>query len=160
MRLLIKKLYSDVVIPKYGSEGSAGIDICAYGEHIVPANTRKLISTGIAIQWVSLKPDNESNESNKSNESNPIDYYLRIAPRSGLSVKNSIDIGAGVIDSDYRGEIKICFINNSNADYTINSGDRIAQGILEKIKRFDTIDIVDELDDTERGVGGFGSTGK
>lgn len=64
------------------------------------------------------------------------------------------------MDSDYRGEVKVCFVNNSDWDYSIAHGDRIAQGILEKIKRFDTIEVVDELIETGRGVGGFGSTGK
>ena len=85
---------------------------------------------------------------------------MRIAPRSGLSVKNSIDIGAGVIDYDYRGEIMICFINNSDKDYLINHGDKIAQALLERIDRFDIIEEVEELSSTLRNQNGFGSTGK
>jgi len=152
MKLLIKKLYSDALIPSYGSNGAAGVDLCAYGEHIVPARTRKLISTGISIQWVA--------NTCEANNEKPEDYYFRIAPRSGLTVKYCIEIGAGVVDSDYRGEVKVCFINNSDSSYSITHGDRIAQGILEKIKRFDAIEVVDELIETERGEGGFGSTGK
>lgn len=147
MKLNIKKLYPDAQIPTYGSKYAAGLDLYAYGEYNIPAKTRKLISTGICIQWI-------------SDDENPIDYYFRIAPRSGLSVKNCIEIGAGVIDSDYRGEIKICFINNSDSDYSIAHGDRIAQGILEKIKHFTSIDVVDELIETDRGESGFGSSGK
>lgn len=153
MKLLIKKLYQRALIPTYGSEGAAGLDLCAYEDHIVPPRTRKLISTGISIQWIS------SNNNDVVNE-NPEDYYFRIAPRSGLTVKYCIEIGAGVIDSDYRGEVKVCFINNSDSPYFISHGDRIAQGILERIKRFDTIEEVDELIKTDRGDGGFGSTGK
>jgi len=152
MKLLIKKLYPDALIPSYGSDGAAGLDLCAYKAHIVPAKTRKLISTGISIQWVS-KNDNRKNEK-------PEDYYFRIAPRSGLTVKHCIEIGAGVVDSDYRGEVKVCFINNSDSSYPITHGDRIAQGILERIKRFDAVEVVDELIETSRGEGGFGSTGK
>ena len=150
MKLLIKKLYPDAFVPSYGSTGAAGLDLCAYGEHIVPARTRKLISTGISIQWIS----------NNENNDKPEDYYFRIAPRSGLTVKHCVEIGAGVVDSDYRGEVKVCFINNSDTSYSITHGDRIAQGILEKIKRFSSIEVVDELVETDRGDGGFGSTGK
>lgn len=152
MKLLIKKLCPDALTPTYGSAGAAGLDLCAYGEHIVPSQTRKLIPTGISIQW--------TNGTNGTNDEIPEDYYFRIAPRSGLTVKHCIEIGAGVVDSDYRGEVKVCFVNNSDKDYSIAHGDRIAQGILEKIKRFDTIEVVDELIETGRGDGGFGSTGK
>lgn len=148
MKLHIKKLYPNVITPSYGNKGDAGLDLSAHGDWIVPSRTRKLISTGICVSWVSLNL-----------EDNPQEYYLRIAPRSGLAVKHSIDIGAGVIDSSYRGEIKICLINNSDNDFVITHGDRIAQGILEKIKTFESIEIVDQLDLTDRGEGGFGSTG-
>lgn len=151
MKLLIKKLFPDAVIPSYGSEGAAGLDLCAYGEHTVPSKTRKLIPTGLCVQWIN---------DNQNVDEKPEDYYLRIAPRSGLAVKHCVEIGAGVIDSDYRGEIKICFVNNSDTDYCIKNRDRIAQGILERIKKFNSIEIVDELVETTRGEGGFGSTGK
>lgn len=150
MKLFIKKLNADVVIPKYGSDRAAGLDFCSNGDFVIEAKTRMLIPTGLCVQWL--------NDNNQLND-NSSEYYLRIAPRSGLTVKHCIDVGAGVIDSDYRGEIKICLINNSNKDFVISHGDRIAQGILEKIKRFDSIEIVDELEETERGEGGFGSTG-
>ena len=153
MKLFVKKLYPDTIIPTYGSNGAAGLDLSAYGEHVVPARTRKLIPTGLCVQWIN---DIEIEETKEKVE----DYYLRIAARSGLSVKHSIDIGAGVVDSDYRGEVKVCFINNSDSDYQIAHGDRIAQGILERIVRFGSIDVVDELVETTRGEGGFGSTGK
>lgn len=150
MKLLVKKLHSDVITPSYGNKYDAGLDLSAYGEHIVKAKTRQLIPTGLCVQWTSDETDCDVSAD---------EYYFRIAPRSGLSVKHSIDIGAGVIDSSYRGEIKICFINNSEHDFGICNGDRIAQGILEKIKTFTSIEVVDELNTTERGNGGFGSTG-
>lgn len=152
MKLLIKKLNSDVIIPKYGSDCAAGLDFCANGDFIIKPKSRMLISTGLCVQWINNNNNNQLND-------DPSEYYLRIAPRSGLAVKHCVDVGAGVIDSDYRGEIKICLINNSNQDFVISHGDRIAQGILEKIKRFDSIEIVDELGETIRGEGGFGSTG-
>jgi dUTP pyrophosphatase len=85
-------------------------------------------------------------------------YYLRVAPRSGLSVKNNIDIGAGVIDYDYRGIIYVCMINNGTNDFEVVKNMKIAQLILEKCNR-PTIKEVSDLDNTERGHNGFGSTG-
>ena len=145
MKLNIKKLNNNAYIPKYGSEYAAGLDICSNINCSVPPKTRKLISTGISISW-------EGEDADK--------YYLRVAPRSGLSVKNNIDIGAGVVDYDYRGELFICFINNDNYNtYDIKEGDRIAQIIPTRITRFNTIIQVDNHSDTLRGNGGFGSTG-
>jgi len=149
MKLLIKKLNENVHMPIYGSQYAAGMDLMSSVDMEVPPQTRKLVATGISVSWVSGNCENAQN------------YYLRIAPRSGLSVKNNIDIGAGVVDYDYRGEIFVCFINNSlDKTYSIKSGDRIAQMILTRIERFSDINIVDEHEDTERGSGGFGSTGK
>ena len=144
MKLNIKRINDNAKIPTYGSDYAAGLDLYSSVDLLIPANTRKLVSTGISIAW---------------NGDDAKNYYLRIAPRSGLSVKNNIDIGAGVVDYDYRGELFVCFINNGNSDYSINKGDRIAQAILEKINRFDIIQEVNNLESTNRGEGGFGSTG-
>lgn len=144
MKLNIKKLNDSAKVPTYGSDYAAGLDLYSSVDLLIPSNTRKLVSTGISIAW---------------NGDDAKNYYLRIAPRSGLSVKNNIDIGAGVVDYDYRGELFVCFINNGNSDYSINKGDRIAQAILEKINRFDIIQEVNNLESTNRGEGGFGSTG-
>ena len=146
MILNIKKLYEDSEIPKYGSTYAAGMDLFSHDDYEIPPRTRKLVSTGISMSWEG---------------SNAKEYYLRIAARSGLSVKNNIDIGAGVIDYDYRGEIFVCFINNDNEKtYTIKKGDKIAKMILERINTFSEVKIVDTHQETERGEGGFGSTGK
>jgi deoxyuridine 5'-triphosphate nucleotidohydrolase len=146
MKLNIKNLYNDnIIIPKYGSQYAAGLDICSNIDCTVLPNSRKLVSTGISISW-------DGEDAHK--------YYLRVAPRSGLSVKNNIDIGAGVIDYDYRGEIFICFINNNTEQYTIKKGDRIAQLILTKIEYFTEINEVQNHTETYRGTNGFGSTGK
>lgn len=88
----------------------------------------------------------------------PEGNYGRIAPRSGLAAKHSIDVGAGVIDSDYRGEVKVLLFNFSDTDFGVSEGDRIAQMIIEKYTQT-TLTEVDELDETVRGDGGFGSTG-
>ncbi len=82
----------------------------------------------------------------------------RIAPRSGLASKNFIDTGAGVIDADYRGQVKVLLFNHSDADFPINEGDRIAQLVLERIYTPDVVE-VQELEESTRGAGGFGSTG-
>ena len=140
MKLLIKRLTEDAKIPKYGSQYAAGMDVCSNGDVEVAPNNRRLIGTGICVQWRGL-----------------------VAPRSGLSVKSSIDIGAGVIDYDYTGEIFVCFINNSSDTYKIQKGDKIAQLILTRIERVDAFSEDEEdwnIIQTERGVGGFGSTGR
>lgn len=151
MFLQVKKLNPNAIIPTYGSEYAAGLDIYAWEDQVVKAKTRSVISTGIAISW-----NDECNQDQDQDK----EYYMRIAPRSGLSVKSSIDIGAGVIDCDYRGEIKVCLINNGDVDFIIKPGDRIGQMILERINRFELVKQVEELDETFRGSGGFGSTGK
>lgn len=152
MRLNIKRLNPDAQIPQYGSAAAAGMDLFSAVDLVVPPQTRKLVSTGISVSW-------ETQEGQW--DENPEKYYLRIAPRSGLSVKSNIDIGAGVVDSDYRGEIFVCFINNSlDKPYAIQKGDRIAQMILTRFEQFKEVVLVEEHVETVRGEGGFGSTGK
>ena len=152
MRLNIKKLNPDAQPPVYGSQFAAGMDLFSAVDLEVPPQTRKLISTGISVSWEGQEGEWDEH---------PEKYYLRIAPRSGLSVKSNIDIGAGVVDSDYRGEIFVCFINNSlDKPYAIQKGDRIAQMILTRFEQFKDVVLVDEHVETARGAGGFGSTGK
>jgi len=137
---LIKRLDPNAKIPTRATPGSAGLDVHALSEDLVPAKKWKAISTGISIKV-------------------PNDCYARIAPRSGLAFKNGIDVFAGVIDSDYRAEVKVILMNNGDKDFNISGGDRIAQIIFEKIFTEDFRE-VEELDETQRGEGGFGSTGK
>ena len=145
MKLNVKFLNKDGKLPVYGSAHAAGLDICSSVDYDVLPNSRRLIPTGIGISWTGEDCDK---------------YYMRIAPRSGLSVKHSIDIGAGVVDYDYRGEIFVCFINNNPDNiYSIKKGDKIAQMILTKMEKLDEIIIVESLDETERNDKGFGSTG-
>jgi len=152
MRLNIKKLTENAQVPVYGSQFAAGMDLFSAVDLVVPPQTRKLVSTGISVSWESQPGEWDEH---------PEKYYLRIAPRSGLSVKSNIDIGAGVVDSDYRGEIFVCFINNSlDKPYTIQKGDRIAQMILTRFEQFKDVVLVEDHMETARGVGGFGSTGK
>jgi len=141
--LKVKLLNEFAKVPIYGSDFSAGLDISSSIDTVVPANNKALISTGISVSL---------------NDCDQNDYYLRIAPRSGISYKNFLDIGAGVIDVDYRGEIKVLIFNHSNTDFKINIGDRIAQMIPERRNKVN-IELTDNLDSTERNEGGFGSTG-
>ena len=134
----VKLNYEDAQAPTHGSDEAAGYDLYSYESETIVSNQIKLIDTGISIRV-------------------PEGTYGRIAPRSSVS-KKGILINAGVIDRDYRGPVKVMVHNLSNNDYVINKNDRIAQLILEKIKT-PPVELVEELDDTERGAGGFGSTG-
>ena len=134
----VKLNYEDSQTPTHGSDEAAGYDLYSYESETIVSNQIKLIDTGISIRV-------------------PEGTYGRIAPRSSVS-KKGILINAGVIDRDYRGPVKVMVHNLSNNDYVINKNDRIAQLILEKIKT-PPVELVEELDDTERGARGFGSTG-
>ena len=138
--LQVKRLTESSKLPYRGSEFSAGYDLYASESVVVKSKDRALVPTGIAI-------------------SVPPGTYGRIAPRSGLAVKHGIDVGAGVIDEDFRSEIKVLLMNHGDADYKINIGDRIVQLIIEKISSPEVKEI-NELDYTARGNGGFGSTGR
>lgn len=137
--LSIKRLSDKATIPKRGSEFSAGLDLASAEEKIIPAGERALVKTDLAIAC-------------------PADTYARIAPRSGLALKKGIDVGAGVIDADYRGPVGVILFNWGKEDFEIKVGDRIAQMILEKIVIPEIVE-TEDLPETVRGAGGFGSTG-
>lgn len=140
LQINVKKLSENATIPTQGTSFAAGYDLYAAEDAVVICGTRKLIKTNISM------------------EINP-GYYGRIAPRSGLAYKNGIDILAGVIDSDYRGDIGVILYNtDKNIDFTVKKGDRIAQIIFEACYTA-TLNNVDNLDNTLRQAGGFGSTG-
>ncbi len=140
MSLGVKKLCYDAIVPTRGSDGAVGYDLYSSEDAIVPCQAgRALVGTGITIVL-------------------PSSVYGRVAPRSGLAVKHCINVGAGVIDPDYTGEIKVVLFNHGEKDFEIKKGDRIAQLILE---RYETppIEEINIVEDTDRGSGGFGSTG-
>ena len=139
--LEVKLLTSDSFVPCKASKEAAGYDLYSPKDYSVEADSRKLIMLDISLKI----PDN---------------CYGRIAPRSGLSLKKSIDIGAGVIDSDYRGNVGVLLINNGSDSFEISKGDRIAQLIIEKINTNLDVKEVLNLSESDRGFGGFGSTGK
>jgi len=127
--------------PSKGSDLAAGHDLYSLTDDMVPAKSRKLVNVGFKIKI-------------------PYGYYGRVAPRSGLASKKWIDIGAGVIDADYRGIVYVLVINDGPEDFVINKHDRIAQLIIEKIAENVQMHIVETLDETMRGKEGFGSTGQ
>ncbi|KAK2379915.1 deoxyuridine 5'-triphosphate nucleotidohydrolase [Trifolium repens] len=137
--LRVKKLSDKAVIPTRGSTLSAGYDLSSAVDTKVPARGKSLIPTDLSIAV-------------------PQGTYARVAPRSGLTWKHSIDVGAGVIDADYRGPVGVILFNHSDVDFEVKIGDRIAQLIIEKIITPEVSEVLD-LDSTVRGEGGFGSTG-
>ena len=130
--LRVKLLSERAVLPARATPGAAGFDLCAAEEAAVPARGRALIATDIAV-------------------SVPPGTYGRIAPRSGLATKHAIDVGAGVVDSDYRGAVGVLLFNHSDVPFAVGRGDRIAQLIIETIAAPDVLE-VDSLDKTWRGA--------
>ena len=144
VKILIKKLNPNVELPSYKTSGASGMDLMAFIEEpikIAP-HSSYLVPTGLSMAFSE-------------------DYEVQIRPRSGLAAKNSITVlnTPGTIDSDYRGEIKIILFNHGKKDFLINNKDRIAQMVLTPIIKMD-FEETDNLPDTLRGEGGFGSTGK
>ena len=140
MSLGVKKLTYDAIVPTRGSDGAVGYDLYSSEDAVVPCQAgRALVGTGITIVL-------------------PPGVYGRVAPRSGLAVKHCINVGAGVIDPDYTGEIKVVLFNHGESDFEIKKGDRIAQLVLERCET-PPIEEISIVEDTERGSGGFGSTG-
>ena len=150
VKVKIKKLHEDAVVPTYGSEGAAGFDFYALEDvNLMPGDT-KLIKTGIAMEI-------------------PLGYEVQVRPRSGMSLKTYFRVAnaPGTIDADYRGEC--CVIGQNTKQFNprlanggvinIKKGDRIAQGVLNKVPQAD-FEVVEELGGTDRGEGGFGSSGK
>ena len=144
VKVLIKKLDQEAEIPSYKTEGASGMDLMAFIDQPIKLAPKSscLVPTGLSVAFSK-------------------DYEIQIRPRSGLAAKNNISVlnTPGTIDSDYRGEIKIILFNHGNKNFIINNKDRIAQMILIPVHKMD-LEEVDNLPDTLRGEGGFGSTGK
>ena len=138
-QLRVKRHKPEATLPQRATFNSAGYDLCSAVDCSVEAGGRLAIPTEISIEV-------------------PPGHYGRVAPRSGLAMKQGINVGAGVIDADYRGKVAVCLFNHSNDTFAIKTGDRIAQLILERISTPPVVE-VDALEATERGTGGFGSTG-
>jgi len=144
VKILVKRFDSKVKIPEYKTSGSSGMDLMAFVQSsikILP-NTLELIPTGLSIAI-------------------PENLEIQIRPRSGLAAKSSVSVlnTPGTIDSDYRGELKIILFNHGNKDFIVNNNDRVAQMVLLPILKME-LEEVDQLPESIRGSGGFGSTGK
>jgi len=137
--LKVKKLSENATLPVRSSPLAAGYDLASAEDTVVPAQGKALVKTDLSIKV-------------------PSGTYGRVAPRSGLAWKNFIDTGAGVIDEDYRGNVGVVLFNHAKEDFIVKKGDRIAQLVLERIAT-PPVEEVENLDNTDRGAGGFGSTG-
>lgn len=138
--LKIKRLHKDAKIPHYAHLGDAGLDLYAADGVTIAPNERAAVSTGIAMEI-------------------PDGYVGLIWDKSGLSIKHGLKTLGGVVDSGYRGEVLVGIINLSDAEYTIQKGEKVAQMIIQKKENIEVKE-VSELGETARGEGGFGSTGK
>lgn len=140
-QLKVKKLHEDAQLPEYATEGAACFDIRSVQDGVVPVNGSLAFSTGLSFEI-------------------PEGHVMLIYSRSGHGFKNDVSLSnaVGIIDSDYRGLLAIKLSNNGTKDFIVEKGDRIAQGMIIKYDRISFVE-VDELSETERGEGGFGSTG-
>ena len=140
----MKRLNPEVELPAYKTSGASGMDLMAFVDRPIKIAPKSscLVPTGLAIAFSE-------------------DYEIQIRPRSGLAVKNNITVlnTPGTIDSDYRGEIKIILFNHGNEEFIINNKDRVAQMILSPVIKMN-LEEADDLPESIRGEGGFGSTGK
>ncbi|CAD7975342.1 unnamed protein product [Amoebophrya sp. A25] len=137
--MFVKKLSEHASIPAKGTPDSAGFDLVSAYDYEIPPQGKCIAKTDIAVKF-------------------PDGVYGRVAPRSGLAAKKHIDVGAGVIDADYRGNVGVVLFNHAQETFKIEKGDRIAQLILERYLNTEVKE-VESLEETARGEGGFGSTG-
>jgi dUTP pyrophosphatase len=128
-------------LPTYATDGAAGMDVLAAEDVVLAPGARHAVATGLSLAI-------------------PAGFEIQVRPRSGLALKHGITVPntPGTIDSDYRGELKVILINHGSGDFAIRRGDRVAQLVLAPVVRASWLE-VDELDETSRGEGGFGSTG-
>jgi dUTP pyrophosphatase len=138
-RLHFKRLHPEARLPARGSAGAAGLDLCAVERVTIEPGGRAAVRTGLAVAI-------------------PRGFYGRVAPRSGLAVRHGLDVLAGVIDSDYRGEILCALVNLGREPFVVEPGARVAQLVVEAIATPEPA-WAEDLEDTARGAGGFGSTG-
>jgi len=144
IKVLVKKKDPSVKLPSYKTNGASGMDLMAYIDKSIELKPGEscLVPTGLSVAF-------------------PEEYEIQIRPRSGLAAKNNISVlnTPGTIDSDYRGEIKVILFNHGNKNFKIDNNDRIAQMILTPVIKID-LEETNELPESVRGAGGFGSTGK
>lgn len=141
MKIKIQKIHPNALIPEYQTEGSSGFDLHAVEEVTIKSHSVGLVKIGICL---SLE----------------VGYELQVRTRSGLALNHQVMVlnSPGTVDNDYRGEIKVILANLSDKDFKVQVGDRIAQGVVQKTYKAEFIEY-EQLDETSRGSGGFGSTG-
>ena len=141
MTLAFRRIHPDAVLPAYAHPSDAGMDLCSVEDAVIPSGGRILVHTGLVVN---LPPLTEA----------------QVRPRSGLALKHGVTVlnTPGTIDSGYRGEIGVILANFGDADFAVKIGDRIAQLVIAPVTQ-PTVVETDEIDDTDRGSGGFGSTG-
>ena len=142
MTLKFKRIHPDAVLPAYAHPSDAGMDIRSVADMTVPARGRAPVPTGLVVLLPPL-------------------YEAQVRPRSGLALKHGITVlnTPGTIDSGYRGEIGVILFNSSDVDFQVKKGDRVAQVVIAPVTQ-PVIEEAQEIDETDRGAGGFGSTGK
>lgn len=142
IKIKFKRLHPEAVLPRYQTTGSSGADVYSIEEVEIPAGQVRLVSLGFAVSM-------------------PEGVEIQIRPRSGLAIKNQITVlnTPGTVDSDFRGEMKVVLVNFSQESFLVKKGERIAQIVVSYVPRTTYVE-VDELDITDRGEGGFGSTGR
>lgn len=141
MIVKVKRLWNGIALPAYQTAGSAGCDVQASEKKTVPARGYATVGTGLFLEV-------------------PSGYECQVRPRSGLAAKHGVTVlnAPGTLDEDYRGELKVILVNHSDVDYPIEPGDRIAQLVFAPVVQAGFV-VADELSETKRGAGGFGSTG-
>ena len=141
MTVKFRKTDPSATLPSYAHPGDAGMDLCSVEELVIPRGERRLVRTGLAMRL-------------------PPGYEAQVRPRSGLALKKGVTVlnSPGTIDEGYRGEIGVILVNPGDEPFGVCKGDRIAQMVVAPCARAE-IALVSELDSTERGAGGFGSTG-
>lgn len=138
VKVKVKKLKSNAIIPKYAHDGDAALDLSSTEDYVVAPGKRVLVSTGIAMEL-------------------PKGYWANIRGRSGLAFKKGISILGGVVEWTYRGEYGVVVLNTGDEDFVIKKGDRVAQVVIAPVAMAE-VEVVKELSESERGDGGFGST--
>ena len=141
MTLKFKRIHPDAALPAYAHPGDAGMDVKSTADITIPAGGRSLVPTGLVMML-------------------PPMYEAQVRPRSGLALKHGVTVlnTPGTIDSGYRGEVGVILFNSSDSDFHVAKGDKIAQIVIAPVTRADIVE-TDSVDDTDRGTGGFGSTG-
>ena len=141
-KIRIKKIRDNAVTPRYEHDGDAGMDLYAVEDSVLHPGERKLIPTGFQVEV-------------------PKGYEMQVRPKSGLALKHGITVlnTPGTVDSCYRGEVGVIILNTSDRDYEVNAGEKVAQAVIARVEKA-VVEEVEELTETQRGAGGFGSTGR